>query len=114
MNMKKRAAVSALGTLLIVVIVLSIILFGIPSKIYKLGKSFFSLFGVGEAEAGTNKGTEIKLSYSEAVFNAFISAYESCKSYSSERCICEQFDVTSIPELAYSHKALFLFFPNQD
>ncbi|MBS3101008.1 hypothetical protein J4204_02660 [Candidatus Woesearchaeota archaeon] len=101
--MKKRAAVSALGTLLIVVIVLSIILFGIPSKIYKLGKSFFSLFGVGEAEAGTNKGTEIKLSYSEAVFNAFISAYESCKSYSSERCICEQFDVTSIPQ-GYSIK----------
>ena len=72
-------------------------MFQFGHMIYKTAKSFFSLFGITELGASDKEITQ-PLSNAEIAFNSFVSSYESCKKISSDSCLCDEFEVSILPE----------------
>lgn len=99
--MNKKGTVESVGTLVLLIVgILIIINFG--PKIIDYGKSFF---GISQAEASENKVNKeipkISSSNAEIIFDKFVNSYESCKNSGVEYCVCDQFDVTQIPDGYY-------------
>ena len=101
--MKKKGITSDVGAMVILVVVLLILIYYIPPKIYKGAKSFFGLFGIGEAEASDKSILTKPLSDAELAFTKFINSYETCKKHSSDSCVCESFELATLPD-GYSIK----------
>lgn len=98
--MKKRGQ-SNIGIIVVVLITVLIIVFIFKPRITNAAKPFFLLFGIGEEDTIETELTI--LSPTELAFESFLMSYEDCKNYKSRGCLCDEFDVTKIPD-GYSIK----------
>ena len=91
--MKRKGEWSALGTLLVMALVL-VVIFGIGPRIYSGAKNLFSFFGVAsDGETGPTQE-----SAANVAFEGFTNAYQSCKSYQVNDCLCDQFGTNELPD----------------
>lgn len=94
----KRATLSNLQAIIIMALVLVVALWFVVPNLNQLYNSFFGFFGISRAEAGSLSEQQKTLGNAEQAFNSFIGAYQSCKAYSADACLCEQFDVNALPQ----------------
>lgn len=92
--MKKRGQAPTGAVIVLGLVVFFILLSWLVPKISNAAEPFFLLFGIGEEEK--DKET-IPLSPAEKAFESFLMSYEDCKKYKSDDCLCDEFDVTIIP-----------------
>ncbi len=98
--MNKKAALGTLATFVLVLFALFIIFYAFAPRITKSAKPIFSLFGIGDEE---NELIKELPNSAERSFESLIQAYKSCKQYMANDCLCDQWDLKSIPE-GYSIK----------
>ena len=93
--MGKRGQLGTGGVIILVLITVLILAYWFGPDIPNTIKPFFSLFGVGEADAAEIKPTT--LSPAELAFESFLMSYETCKNENSDDCVCDEFNTNEIP-----------------
>lgn len=91
---KGMSMTSALGSIILLLVAL-VVIFGFGPKIYGVAKIFFGSTGL---ESGDGQKTTLSADPGTAKFEEFVSLYKKCKSYSSDKCMCDSFDYTALPE----------------
>jgi len=99
--MKKRGAMGTGAAVILMIVTVLVLINWLGPSIGNAAEPFFSLFGVGEDKEEDKESRP--LSPAEKTFQSFLISYENCKKYTSRNCLCDEFDVTKIPE-GYSIK----------
>ncbi len=97
MNKRAISGPPSIVTLILTVVTASFIIMIVAPHLSDLADAFFDSLENGEEQNGETE----TLSQEEETFKNFVDSYKECKEYTSDNCICGEFDARPIPDGFY-------------